>query len=165
MYRWLSSNLAILLAAGPVWADPLTGDVGNVIVVGAGRYLSAGEAAIRAGRYDDGIRLTLLGLKHDSPSIPNRAAGLANLCAAHVAKEEPDPAIAYCTESLGLNSRNWRAFSNRAHAYVLKDMFAEAKFDNDAAAAIAPNADHVRMIRELLNEIGLQPQIIVEEHQ
>jgi tetratricopeptide (TPR) repeat protein len=165
MGRWFSSALAILLMAARVSAEPITGDVGNVIVVGAGQYLSAGAAAIRAGRYDDGIRLTLLGLERDAPSIPNRAAGLANLCAAYVAKEEPDPAIAYCTESLGLNSGNWRAYSNRAHAYLLKNMFAEAKFDNDTAAAIAPNADHVRMVREALNETGLQPQIIVEEHQ
>ena len=32
-------------------------------------------------------------------------------------------AIGYCTESLGINEMNWRAYSNRAYAYYLKRQF------------------------------------------
>ena len=85
----------------------------------ANEYLAAGAEAIRAGQYDDGIRLTKLGLER--PASPrDRAAGLSNLCAAHAAKSEPDVAITYCTESLTINEANWRAYSNRAYAYYLK---------------------------------------------
>src|SRR5688572_33149627 len=68
----------------------------------ANEYLAAGAEAIRAGQYDDGIRLTKLGLNR--PASPrDRAAALSNLCAAHAAKREPDTAIGYCTESLDIN--------------------------------------------------------------
>lgn len=134
------------------------------IVIGASPYLSAGADAIRSGRYDEGIRLTKIGLERDTRSSRDRAAGLANLCAAHVAKEEPDAAIPYCTQSIELFSGNWRPYSNRSHAYLQKGMYAEAARDNEAAASLRPNADHVRMIREMLNERLLSPQVTMEEH-
>jgi tetratricopeptide (TPR) repeat protein len=133
------------------------------IVVGGNEHLAAGADAIRAGAFDDGIRLTLLGLER-GVDRRNRAAGLANLCAAHVAKNEPDPAIPYCTESLRLNDRNWRAYTNRARAYFLKGMYSEAAADNEAAAALNPDAPHVRMIEGLLNERTLRPSVTTEEH-
>jgi tetratricopeptide (TPR) repeat protein len=165
MYRAVLGGLCILSMAGSSWAQREPADTGKVIVIGAGQYLSAGADALRLGRYDESIRLTLFGLEHDSPGVMNRAAGLANLCAAHVAKEEPDAAIPYCNESLSLNGRNWRVYSSRSHAYLLKGMYEEAKLDNDAAAAISPDADHVKMVRGLINEQRLRPRITLGEHQ
>lgn len=162
--RVLYCSVVVCLLAGQAWADSRGSDATPRVVLGADRYLSAGADAIRAGRYDEGIRLTRQGLERGVLSSRNRAAGLANLCAAHVARNEPDEAIHYCTESLQLNNDNWRPYSNRSHAYLLKGMYSEAVFDNDAAAAINPDAAHVRMIRESLNERGLQPRIIIEEH-
>jgi tetratricopeptide (TPR) repeat protein len=133
------------------------------VVLGADEYLVAGANAIMAGHYDDGIRLTLVGLDR-ATSVRNRAAGLANLCGAHVAKNEPDKAIPYCDESLSLNPENWRTYSNRAHAYFLKQQYADADRDNAEAAARSPNAAHVQMIRKLLNERLLQPAVVIEEH-
>ncbi len=107
MRRVLSSTLALCLMATPGWAQLLNDDVRSSLVLGAGKYLTAGADAIRAGQYDDGIRLTLRGLDHDGASLRNRAAGLANLCAAHVSKREPDKAIAYCfSASSSLSSYN-----------------------------------------------------------
>lgn len=134
------------------------------LVLGGSKYLADGAAAIRSGDYDEGIRLNLLGLERDALAPFDRAAGLANLCAAHVAKDEPDAAIPYCDESLRINGRNWKAYSNRSHAYLLKGRYAEARLDNDAAAAISRNAPHVRMIAEALNELTLRPRITIEEH-
>lgn len=167
MKRLLSIELLGALLLAPVLpgaADPTEGSTPGV-VIGGSKYLQEGANAIRAGRYDDGIALTLYGLEHDLPSPRDRAAGLANLCAAHVAKGEPDKAIPYCNKSLELNDGNWKAYSNRSHAYFQKGMLAEAASDNAAAAAIAPNAAHVRMIRGLLNERRLKPRITMREHQ
>ena len=44
----------------------------------------------------------------------------------YVAKNEPDKAIPYCTESLSLNDGNWRVYSNRSQAYFIKGMYIEA---------------------------------------
>jgi tetratricopeptide (TPR) repeat protein len=130
----------------------------------ANEYLSAGAEAIRSKQYDEGIRLTKLGL--DRPASPrDRAAALSNLCAAHAAKNEPDTAIGYCTQSLSINDANWRAYSNRAYAYYLKRMFDEADADLDIALAINPNAKQMPQIRGMMNERRLRGRVTMEEHQ
>jgi tetratricopeptide (TPR) repeat protein len=134
-------------------------------VLGVGNeYLAAGSVAIRAKQYDDGIRLTKMGLER--PASPrDRAAGLSNLCAAHAAKNEPDIAIGYCTDSLTINDANWRAYSNRAYAYYLKRMFDKADSDLDVALAINPSAKQMPQIRGMMNERRLRGRVTMEEHQ
>ena len=52
----------------------------------ANEYLAAGAEAIRLKEYDEGIRLTKIGLER--PTSPrDRSAALSNLCAAHAAKK------------------------------------------------------------------------------
>jgi tetratricopeptide (TPR) repeat protein len=127
-------------------------------------YLAAGAEAMRNKDYDEGIRLTKEGL--DRPTSPrDRAAALSNLCAAHAAKNEPDTAIGYCTESLGINDANWRAYSNRAYAYYLKRMFDEADTDLDVALALNPSARQMPQIRGMMNERRLRGRVTMEEHQ
>ena len=144
-------------------ADPEPGP-DHGVVIGASVYLSAGADAIRRGDYDEGIRLTTIGLERQVRTVRDRAAGLANLCAAYVAKGEPDNAIPYCDESIELYDGNWRAFSNRSHAYLLKGMLEEAARDNEIAARMRPNAPHIQMIRGMLNERNLTPRITMQEH-
>ncbi|HEY8520061.1 MAG TPA: tetratricopeptide repeat protein [Gammaproteobacteria bacterium] len=162
MARVLTSGLALFALTGPGWGQP--GPVDNRTVLGADEYLSAGADAIRMGRYDDGIRLTELGLERVQRRN-DKAAGLSNLCAAHAAKGEPDRAIDYCSQSLALNPHNWRAYSNRSYAYYLKGMFAEAKSDLDVAASINPDARQLAQIQGMINESTLRPRVITEDHQ
>lgn len=130
----------------------------------ANEHLAAGAEALRAKQYDEGIRLTKLGLER--PASPrDRSAALSNLCAAHAAKNEPDPAIGYCTESLAINAANWRAYSNRAYAYYLKRMFDEADLDLDVALSLNPNAKQMPQIRGMMNERRLRGRVTMEEHQ
>jgi tetratricopeptide (TPR) repeat protein len=130
----------------------------------ANEYLAAGADAIRLKQYDEGIRLTKLGLER--PASPrDRAAALSNLCAAHAAKNEPDVAIRYCTESLAVNESNWSAYSNRAYAYYLKRMFDEADADLDVALTLNPSARQMPQIRGMMNERRLRGRVTMEEHQ
>jgi tetratricopeptide (TPR) repeat protein len=129
----------------------------------ANEYLAAGAEALRLKEYDEGIRLTKIGLER--PTSPrDRAAALSNLCAAHAAKNEPDPAIGYCTESLTFNDANWRAYSNRAYAYYLKRMFDEADKDLDVALSLNPSAKQMPQIRGMMNERRLRGRVTMEEH-
>jgi tetratricopeptide (TPR) repeat protein len=159
-------GIAIWLVAAAAWAqvDPQRQADSRTVLGGGNEYLSAGADAIRAGQYDDGIRLTRIGLERAS-KIGDRAAGLSNLCAAHAAKGETDLAIETCTESLALNDQNWRAYSNRSYAYFLKGMYAMASADLEAAASFSPNARQVQQIRGMINERSLRPSVIIEEHQ
>lgn len=159
----MTSAVATSLMAAPCWAQEGRNGSGQRVTVGANEYLAAGADAIRAGDYDDGIRLTSEGLKH-AQSLHNRAAGLANLCAAFASKHEADRAIDYCSRSLDIEPGNWKAYSIRSYAYFLKGMYVEATVDNDAAAAISPNAAHVKMVRGMLNEHRLRPQVVLEDH-
>ena len=127
--------------------------------------LVAGADAIRFGRYDEGIRLTLMGLERRDTSERNRAAGLSNLCAAFAAKNAPDEAITYCTQSLEISELNWQAWSNRSYAYWLKAMYEEAAHDLDRAMALNDQARQLSQIRGMLNEAGLRPRIIMEDRQ
>jgi tetratricopeptide (TPR) repeat protein len=127
-------------------------------------YLAAGAEALRLKEYDEGIRLTKIGLER--PTSPrDRSAALSNLCAAHAAKNEPDIAIGYCTESLAINDSNWHAYSNRAYAYYLKRMFDQADADLDTALSLNPNARQMPQIRGMMNERRLRGRVTVEEHQ
>jgi tetratricopeptide (TPR) repeat protein len=165
MARTSWSGFAMAVMAGACWAqaDQQTPD-SRTVLGGGNEYLSAGADAIRAGHYEDGIRLTALGLER-SPGPGDRAAALSNLCAAHAAKGEPERAIGFCTESIALNENNWRAYSNRAYAYLLKGMIKEASSDLAVAAEISPNARQVLQLRGMINERSLQPSVTVEEHQ
>ena len=162
MNRQVFIGLLWLLSPGFAAAQPAD----SRTIVGSGNeFLSAGSFAIRVGQYDEGIRLTELGLSRYHPSLADRASAFSNLCAAWAAKGDPDRAIEYCDRSLGLSSNNWRAYSNRSYAYFLKGMFAEATIDLDSAAAINPRARQVVQIRGMINEQGLRPRVIMEDHQ
>ena len=158
--------IAIGLVAVAAWGqiDPQQQADSRTVLGGGNEYLSAGADAIRAGLYDDGIRLTMIGLEHAAKPT-DRAAALSNLCAAHAAKGETDLAIQACSDSLALNDQNWRAYSNRSYAYYLKGMYAQANADLEAAAQFSPNARQVQQIRGMINERSLRPTVIVEEHQ
>ncbi|HZF29849.1 MAG TPA: hypothetical protein VE907_12065 [Gammaproteobacteria bacterium] len=164
MDRLLRTALFLGVLAASAVAAQAVDESRQRLSLGANEYLIAGADAIRAGQYDDGIRYTLRGLEVEPAGTRNRAAGLANLCAAYVAKSDADKALPYCNQALDLEPNNWRAYSTRSRAYFIKGMLREAAADNAAAASLAPNAEHVKMMRGLLNERLLKPQIIVEEH-
>jgi len=165
MARALASGFAICLVAGIGWAQTDTqkqADSRTVLGVG-NEYLAAGAEMIRAGQYADGIRLTTMGLER-SPTNSEKAAGLSNLCAAHAASGNPDLAITFCTESITINEKNWRAYSNRSYAFYLKGMYAQANSDLEMAASLSPNARQVQTIRGMINERNLRPSVIMEDH-
>ena len=154
-------GIIVFLLVGPLWAQ-----TDNRTIVGSGNeYLSKGSWAITMGQYDEGIRLTHLGVERYMTSPEDRASAYSNLCAAHAAKGEVDVAIEFCNESLALVGGNWRAYSNRAYAYLLKGLYSEATFDVDTAASINPRSRQVQQIRGMINEASFRPRVIVEDHQ
>ena len=158
----VASQPALAQARGS--ADVHTPESRTVLGGVRNEYLLAGSHALLAGRYDEGIRLTKLGLELVTVAR-DRASALSNLCAGYAAKNEPDTAIEYCSESLAANDGNWRAYSNRAYAYYLKRMFEEADRDLDTALAINPDARQMPSIRGMMNERRLRGHVTIEEHQ
>ena len=165
MARSLAGGFAICLVASIASAQidtQQTPDSRTVLGVG-NELLAAGAELIRAGQYEDGIRLTTQGLER-APKASEKAAALSNLCAAHAARGNPDLAITFCTESIAVNEKNWRAYSNRSYAFFLKGMYAQANADLEMAASMSPNARQVGVIRGMINERNLRPSVIMEDH-
>jgi tetratricopeptide (TPR) repeat protein len=139
---------------------------GSRTVIGPdNELLTAGSQAMVAGRWEDGVRLTLLGLERPGINDTMRSGALSNLCGGYAALKQPDLAIEYCTESIELNEFNWRAWSNRSYAYWMKDDYASAGADLERATSINERARQLFMIRGMLNEAGLRPRIQMEDRQ
>lgn len=165
MARAQLMGLIVSLAAGAIGAQ--TSDraerAESRTVLGSNEFLAQGADQIRMRQYDEGIRLTAIGLAQ-ATSINERAAALSNLCAAFAAKGNADQAIDYCTQSIALREDNWRAYSNRSFAYYLKGRYREAHDDLDVVASINPQAPTIAKIRGMINEKSLRPTITIEDH-
>jgi len=150
MGRSFLVGLAYCLVTSTVWAQ----QADNRTIIGAGNeFLSAGSFAIRMGQYEEGIRLTNLGLTRYQPDRTDRASALSNLCAAHAANGEPDIAIPYCDESVSMNDRNWRAYNNHywPHKYLI-DIDGFIVYDHIGEGSYEETEEK---IVELLNERSL----------
>ena len=170
MNRGIVFGLILYLPSSVIWGQ-VAGNMNcmscrNRTIIGNGNeFLTAGTFSIRMGQYEEGIRLTELGLTRYQPSRRDRSVAQSNLCAAYAARGEPFVAIDYCTESIRLEEGNWRAYNNRAYSYYLLGKLSEATVDLDMAAQINSDARQVLQLRGMINERGLRPRVIMEDHQ
>jgi tetratricopeptide (TPR) repeat protein len=131
---------AALAATGVVWAvDPPPANQSATVVGPTNPQLADGAMALDAGRVEEGIRLTLEGLKFPVESH-DKAAGYSNLCAGYAMLKQWDEALQHCNTSLSLDANNWRTFNNRAAVYVGKGQYDRAMADLRAGLEIAPNS-------------------------
>jgi tetratricopeptide (TPR) repeat protein len=126
--------------------------------------LHDGANALLAGDAEEGVRLTLLGLKYESSSR-DRLTAMSNLCAGYIMLEELVTALSYCDQVLEQNEYYWRAYSNRALAYVKLERYEEAEQDLQKAESLASNARTVRIVRSMLLDATdpVAPHIIIDE--
>jgi tetratricopeptide (TPR) repeat protein len=126
--------------------------------------LQQGAEALLAEDAEEGVRLTLIGLRHAS-SKRERVVGLSNLCAGYVMLENFDTAFDYCARALEENDAHWRTYSNRAAAYIKTGRFEEAEQDLQKAEALSPNSRTVKVVRAmLLNQTNpVEPVIVIDD--
>src|SRR5690242_15366959 len=112
----------------------------SATVVGpANAQLADGATALDAGRIEEGIRLTLEGLKFPT-ELHDKAAGYSNLCAGYAMLKQWDEALQHCNTSLALDPYNWRSYNNRTAVYVGKGQYDHAVDDLRAGLEIAPTS-------------------------
>jgi tetratricopeptide (TPR) repeat protein len=118
--------------------------------------LAQGATALEEGRIEEGIQLTLEGLK--SPTDPqNRAAGHSNLCAGYAALRQWDEAIKHCNTALEIDPYNWRTFNNRAGAHSGKGDYDAAIRDLRAGLELAPRS---RTLHESLRIVQQNKRLV-----
>jgi tetratricopeptide (TPR) repeat protein len=99
--------------------------------------LARGAEALMDGRADEGVRLTLEGLKLPTP-VHDLAAAHANLCAGYVLLHRYEEALSHCNTSISLDPTNWRAFNNRAAVFAAQGLYDRAIEDVLAGLKLAP---------------------------
>lgn len=113
--------------------------------------LAHGSAALAAGRYEEGVRLTLRGLER--PNNPaDEAAARSNLCAGYAALKRWSQALPHCNRSLELDRRNWRTYNNRAAVFVGLKLYDLAVTDVNAGLALDPDSRTLLKSRDVVHE-------------
>jgi tetratricopeptide (TPR) repeat protein len=131
---WIALAAVALLSGPAGHAD----DTANT-VIGVNPRLSEGAYALEFGNYEEGIRLTLEGLR--ASVRPNdRVGALSNLCAGYVGMQDYETALDYCNRALRIDERNWNAYNNRSLAYLGLGNIAAAERDLKKGLEINPNA-------------------------
>jgi tetratricopeptide (TPR) repeat protein len=149
----ITAVLAAASAGGSaVLATELPPQNQSATVMGpANPQLADGATALDAGRVEEGIRLTLEGLKFPT-ELHDKAAGYSNLCAGYAMLKQWDEALQHCNTSLALDPNNWRSFNNRAAVYVGKGQYDRAMADLRAGLEIAPSSrtllESLRIVQE-----------------
>lgn len=126
--------------------------------------LAQGADEFLAGNAEEGVRLTLLGLRHQT-GRRDRIAGLSNLCAGYFMLDQLDDALRYCNLALAEDDQNWRAYNNRALIYVTRERYLEAEQDILKGQQLAPNSRNLKIVRSMLLDATdpVSPNIIIDE--
>ncbi len=138
----LSALLLIAAAGMPLPARVEAQDsASSATVIGgdANSLLADGAAAIQAGRIEEGVRLTLEGLK-GAVTAQDHAAGHSNACAGYVLLKQWSEALIQCNAALALDTSNWRIYNNRAAIYIQQGLYDLGMQDLRAGLALAPEA-------------------------
>jgi tetratricopeptide (TPR) repeat protein len=112
-------------------------------------HLSDGAQALLDKDGEEGVRLTLLGLRA-AQGQRERKAALANLCAGYLLLNQVEVALDYCNKALAESDRNWQAYSNRALVYIRLKRFEEAAADVVRGQELAPNSRNLKIVKGML---------------
>jgi len=160
--------LALGFLTAVIWRAPPAQSVdraGSKTVIGPmNSLLAEGAAALEAGRIEEGVRLTLEGLKVTASPQEN-AAGHSNACAGYVLLKQWSDALTQCNAALELDTSNWRTYNNRAAIYVEKGLYDLAMRDVEAGLALAPGAptlhETLRILQRNKRLLGRQARKVV----
>lgn len=137
--------LAILSLAGPAWAET------KQIIGSTNPNLAKGARALLAGRHEEGIRLTHLGLE-EAESKRHEEIALSNLCSGYTNNGDYETAMQYCDLVIQRNDRVWQAFNTKALIYIYTKQYAKAEVELEKGEAINPNARTMKIARALYED-------------
>lgn len=145
-----AAALAASVAAGAADRHPRP-DQSATVLGPRNQLLTAGTAALSAGRFEEGVSLTLAGLSEPNSS-DDLAAAHSNLCAGYAALKRWQEGLEHCNRALALNRGNWRTFNNRAAVFVGLRQYDLAMTDVNAGLALAPDSETLKKSREVVKQ-------------
>ncbi len=135
--------IAAVFLASTCWADEPRFVIGSV-----NPDLSEGARALLGGRNEEGIRLTLKGLKAANGRREEETA-LSNLCAGYTNLGDYETALQYCDILLKRNDKLWRAYNSKALIYIYTKQYEKAEQALIKGEAINPDARTMKVARAL----------------
>ena len=138
---WIAVTGVALLSGPASHADDGAGTV-----LGVNPRLSEGAYALEFGNYDEGVRLTLEGLRA-SVRPSDRVGALSNICAGYVGLQDYDTALLYCNRALRIDESNWHAYNNRSLAYLGLGNTAAAERDLEKGLEINPDSRTLKEVK------------------
>ena len=110
--------------------------------------LKSGAEALLAGDYEEGVRLTHIGLTQ-AFGVREEEAALSNLCAGYLQLGKYDTALQYCEILLARNSESWRAYNNRALIYIKTEQWDKADADLIRGEELNAGAHTIKVARAM----------------
>lgn len=146
-----SGLLTLIVMAVGAAAGELPPGQSATVIGSPNQLLSDGVAALEAGRYEEGVRLTLAGLQR--PNNPHdEASGHSNACAGLAGLKRWGEALEHCNRALELDQGNWRTYNNRAAVFTGLKQFELAIADVHRGLALAPYSDTLHKSLEVVNQ-------------
>lgn len=150
---------AALFLAPACWAGEPTWSVGS-----ANPDLSEGARLLLGGRNEEGISLTLKGLKLANNRKEEEIA-LSNLCAGYTNLGDYETALQYCDLLLKRNDKLWRLYNSKALIYIYTKQYEKAEQELIKGEALNPGARSLKIARALYLDATnpVAPEIEVDD--
>ncbi len=151
--------IAAVFLASTCWAVEPAFAIGS-----ANPGISDGARALIGGRNEEGIRLTLMGLKAANGKKEEEIA-LSNLCAGYTNLGDYETALEYCDILLKRNDKLWRAYNSKALIYIYTKQYEKAEQELIKGEAINPDAHTMKVARSLYLDATnpVAPEIEVDD--
>jgi len=149
--HWHALLTTALFATTAAAADQLSAAQSATVIGPTNQLLADGSDALEAGKFEEGVRLTLAGLDQPNNTL-DEAAGHSNICAGYAALKRWSEALEHCNRALELNRNNWRTFNNRAAVFVGLKQFDLAMADVNAGLELAPRSRTLQLSRDVVKQ-------------
>lgn len=164
--------LAVCCVCAPfAWPTPVLAgdqqrsDTGNKTVLGVRNVpLKEGAEALLSRDWEEGIRLTHIGLKQ-AFGAREEEAGLSNLCAGYLQIGKYDTALMYCEMLLARNPDHWRGYNNRALIYIKTKQWEKARIDLERGEELNGGAYTMKVARAMYMDAvhPVAPEIEIDD--
>ena len=135
--------IAAVVLASTCWAaEP------RFVIGSANPDISEGARALLGGRNEEGIRLTLSGLKAADGKKEEEVA-LSNLCAGYTNLGDYETALKYCDILVQRNDKLWRVYNSKALIYIYTKQYEKAEQELIKGEALNSGAHTMKIARAL----------------